>query len=157
VYALGMQPTTSGPNDGNVLFHHFLIAYGGNGLVTKDGAVHLDDPQVKEAVIKALTYITKAYKEGYIPPGALSWNDADDNTAFHAKQLIVDRDGTISTELTLYHKKAEYDDVVTMGLPNDNSGKPIPSQLSVAGAFMAKGAKNAEVGKEFLKYWIQPD
>src|SRR6516164_1005933 len=37
VYALGLQPTTSGPNDGNNLFHHFLIAYGGNGIVTPDG------------------------------------------------------------------------------------------------------------------------
>jgi multiple sugar transport system substrate-binding protein len=156
VYALGMQPTTAGPNDGNALFHHFLIAYGGNGMVTKDGAPHLDDPQVKEAVIKALTYITTAYKEGYVPPGALSWNDADDNNAFHAKQMIMDLDGTISTELAVYHKKDEYDDIVTMGLPLDNGGKPIPSQLGVAGAFIPKGAKNVEVAKDFLKYVIQP-
>jgi ABC-type glycerol-3-phosphate transport system substrate-binding protein len=26
VYALGLQPTTTGPNDGNYLFHGFLIA-----------------------------------------------------------------------------------------------------------------------------------
>jgi len=157
VYALGMQPTTAGPNDGNALFHHFLIAYGGNGMVTKDGAPHLDDPPVKEAVIKALTYITTAYKEGCVPPGALSWNDADDNNAFHAKQIIMDLDGTISTELALYHNKDEYDDIVTMGLPLDNAGKPIPSQLGVGGAFIAKGAKNVEVAKDFLKYVIQPN
>jgi multiple sugar transport system substrate-binding protein len=156
VYALGLQPTTSGPNDGNNLFHHFLIAYGGNGIVTPDGRTHLDDPQVNDAVIKALTYITTAYKEGYVPPGALSWNDADDNNAFHAKQMIMDLDGTISTELALYHKKEEYDDIVTMGLPLDNGGKPVPSQLGVAGAFIAKNAKNVEVAKDFLKYLIQP-
>jgi multiple sugar transport system substrate-binding protein len=157
VYALGLQPTTVGPNDGNGLFHHFLIAYGGNGIVTKDGATHLDDPQVKEAVIKALSYITTAYKEGYVPPGAMSWNDADDNNAFHAKQMIMDLDGTISTELSLYHKKEEYDDIVTMGLPLDNAGKQVPSQLGVAGAFIPKGAKNVEVAKDFLKYVILPN
>jgi multiple sugar transport system substrate-binding protein len=156
VYALGLQATTSGPNDSNGLFHQFLIAYGGGGIVTKDGAAHLDDPQVREAVVKALSYITTAYKEGYVPPGALSWNEADDNNAFHAKQIIMDLDGTLSTELALYHKKAEYDDIVTMGLPNDNDGKPILSQLGVAGAFIPKGAKNVEVGKDFLKYVIQP-
>jgi len=156
VYALGLQPTTAGPTDGNALFHHFLIAYGGNGIVTTDGAAHLDDPRVKEAVIKALTYITTAYKEGYVPPGALSWNDADDNNAFHAKQMIMDLDGTISTELALYHKKEEYDDIVTMGLPLDDAGKPIPSQLGVGGAFIAKNAKNVEIAKDFLKYVIQP-
>jgi len=156
VYALGLQPTTTGPADGNNTFHHFMIAYGGNGIVTPDGKPHLDDPQVKEAVIKALTYITTAYKEGYVPPGALSWNDADDNNAFHAKQMIMDLDGTISTEVALFHKKEEYDDIVTMGLPLDNAGKPIPAELGVAGAFVPKGAKNVEVAKEFLKYAIQP-
>jgi multiple sugar transport system substrate-binding protein len=156
VYALGLQPTTSGPADGNATFHHFLAAYGGYGIVTKDGAPHLDDPKVKEAAIKALAYITTAFKEGYVPPGALSWSDADDNNAFHAKQIVMDLDGTISTELALYHKKEEYDDIVTMGLPLDNAGKPIPAILSAGGGFVPKGAKNVTVAKDFLKYVIQP-
>ena len=142
VYALGLQPTTTGPADGNNMFHYFLIAYGGNGIITPEGRPQLDDPQVKEAVIKALTYITTAFKEGYVPPGALSWNDADDNNAFHAKQMIAYIDGTISPEVALYHKKEEYDDIVTMGLPLDNAGKQIPAQLAVIGPFVPKGAKN---------------
>ena len=105
IYSLGMQCTTAGPADGNNLFHAFLIANGGNGIVTPDGKPHLDDPAVKEAVIKSLAFITTAYKEGYVPPGALSWNDADDNNAFHAKLIIMDFDGTISTEVALYHDK----------------------------------------------------
>jgi multiple sugar transport system substrate-binding protein len=156
IYSLGLQATTTGPADGNNMFHHFLIAYGGNGIVTPDGAAHFDDPQVKEAVIKALTYITTAYKEGYVPPGALSWNDADDNNAFHAKQIMMNLDGTISIELALIHKKEQYDDIVTLGLPLDNAGKPIASQLGVGGAFIPKGAKNVAVAKDFLKYMIQP-
>jgi len=156
LYALGLQPTTNGPADGNALFHHFLSAYGGNGIVTEDGKPHLDDPQVKEAVVKALTYITTAYKEGYVPPAALSWNDADDNNAFHAKQTIMNLDGSLSTELALYHKKDEYDDIVTLGLPHDNAGKLVASQLGVIGSFIPRGAKNVEVAKDFLKYAIQP-
>jgi multiple sugar transport system substrate-binding protein len=156
LYAHGLQPTTTGPADGNNTFHHFMIANGGNGIVTEDGKPHLDDAQVKEAVIKALTYITTAFKEGYVPPGALSWTDADDNNAFHAKQLIMDLDGTISTEVALYHKKEQYDDIVTMGLPLDNAGKQMLAELGVSGAFIPKGAQNIEVAKEFLKYLIQP-
>jgi multiple sugar transport system substrate-binding protein len=156
VYALGLQPTTTGPADGNNTFHHFLIANGGNGIVTADGKPHLDDPQVKEAVIKAITYISTAFKEGYVPPGALSWSDADDNNAFHAKQFIMDLDGTISTEVALYHKKEEYNDIITMGLPLDNAGKPMTAELGVTGAFIPKGAKNVEVAKDFIKYVIQP-
>ena len=157
IYALGLQATTAGPVDGNIIFHAFMIAYGGNDIVTPDGTPHLDDPQVKEAVTKALTYITTAFKEGYVPPGALSWSDADDNNAFHAKQIIMDLDGTISTELALHHKREQYDDIVTMGMPLDNTGKPIRAQLGVVGGFVPKGAKNIEVAKDFLKYMIQPN
>src|SRR5437870_7168338 len=62
VYGLGFQLTTNG-NDPNELFNYFLIAYGGQDIVTKDGKLHLDDPKVREAAIKALTYCSTAYKE----------------------------------------------------------------------------------------------
>src|SRR6516162_11425124 len=74
VYGLGLNVTTNGVDPNNV-FNYFVIAYGGQNLVTKDGKLHLDDPQVKEAAIKALTYPATAYKEGFVPPGAINWND----------------------------------------------------------------------------------
>ena len=86
----------------------------------------------KEAAIKALTYPTTAYKEGFVPPGAINWNDADDNNAFHAKTIVMDLDGTISTEVAIIKNKQDYDDIVTMGLPLSNDGKPVPSQASNA-------------------------
>src|SRR5882762_4122447 len=155
VYALGFQLNTTG-NDSNALFNYFLIANGGQDIVTTDGKLHLDDPKVKEAVIKALTYPTTAYKDGFVPPGAINWNDADDNNAFHAKQIVMDLDGTISTEVAIIKNKQDYDDIVTMGLPLSNDGKPVPSQAINACGLIPKGAKNVEVAKDFLKYFIQP-
>src|SRR5215469_4472082 len=96
VYALGFQVTTNGA-DPNSTFNNFLIAYGGQNIVTKDGKLHLDEPQVREAAVRALTYPTAAYKEGFVPPSAINWNDADDNNAFHAKTIVMDLDGSIST------------------------------------------------------------
>jgi len=155
VYGLGLQLTTNGVDPNNV-FHYWLAAYGGTDVVTKDGKLHIDDPKVKEAVVKALTYPTTAYKEGFVPPGAINWNDADDNNAFHSKLMVMDLDGTISTEVAIIKNQQDYDDILTMGLPLDNDGKPIPSQLTVVNALIPKGAKNVDVAKEFLKYFIQP-
>jgi multiple sugar transport system substrate-binding protein len=155
VYGLGLNVTTNGVDPNNV-FNYFLIAYGGQDIVTKDGKLHLDDPKVREAAIKALTYPATAYKEGFVPPGAINWNDADDNNAFHAKQIVMDLDGTISTEVALYHKKEDYDDILTMGLALSNDGKPVPSHAVSGSGLIPKGAKNVEVAKEFLKYFIQP-
>ena len=155
VYGLGFQVTTNG-NDPNVLFNYFLIAYGGQDLVTKDGKLHLDDPKVREAAIKALIYPSSAYKEGFVPPGAINWNDADDNNAFHGKQIVMDLDGTISTEVAVIHNEQDYNDIVTTGLPLSNDGKPVPSQAGCACGLIPKGAKNVEVAKDFLKYLSQP-
>src|ERR1700732_1691496 len=140
-YGLGFQVTTNG-NDPNNVFNYFLTAYGGQGLVTPDGKLHIDDPKVKEAVIKAMTYPTTAYKEGFVPPGAINWNDADDNNAFHARQIVMDLDGTISTEVAVLSqgKKEDYDDILTMGLALSNDGKPVPSHATNGCGLVPKGA-----------------
>jgi multiple sugar transport system substrate-binding protein len=155
VYGLGFQVTTNGV-DPNFVFNQFLIAYGGQDIVTKDGKLHVDDPKIREAVIKALTFPTTAYKEGFVPPGAINWNDADDNNAFHAKQIVMDLDGTISTEVAIIKKGEDYKDIVTTGLAHSNDGKPVPSGAANACGIIPKGAKNVAVAKDFLKFMIQP-
>jgi multiple sugar transport system substrate-binding protein len=158
VYGLGFQVSTNGV-DPNNLFYTFLAAYGGVGLVTKDGKLHLDDPKVREAAIKTMTYLATAYKEGYVPPSAISWNDADDNNAFHAQLMVMDVDGTLSTEVAIKEKHPDwyYKDIVSQGIPLDNVGKPVPSFVGVTCGLIPKGAKNVAVAKEFLKYFIQPE
>jgi multiple sugar transport system substrate-binding protein len=155
VYGLGFQLTTNG-GDPNVFFDQWLIAYGGQNIVSKDGKLHLDDPQVREAAIKALTYPTTAYKDGFVPPGAINWNDADDNNAFHAKTIVMDLDGSLSTEVAIIKNKQEYDDIVTWGLADSNDGKLVPSTAFSVCGLIPKGAKNVDVAKDFLKYLIQP-
>src|SRR6185437_4756608 len=71
--------------------------------------------------------------------------------------IVMDLDGTISTEVAIIKKKEEYDDIVTMGLPLGNDGKPIPSVVNNTGGMIPKGAKNVEVAKDFLKFLIQPE
>src|SRR6266571_8227863 len=155
IYGLGFQMNTTG-NDCNALFDYFLIAYGGQDIVTKDGKLHLDDPKVREAVLDTLTYPTTAYKDGYVPPGAINWNDADDNNAFHAKQIVMDLDGTISTEVAIFNKQQDYNDIVTMGLPLGNDGNPVPRLTTNACGLIPRGANDVAVAKGFLKYFIQP-
>ncbi len=159
VYGIGFQVTANGVDPYN-LFMAFLVAHGGRNVVSKDGKLHLDDPQVKEAAIKAAAQLGGAYREGYVPPSAINWNDADDNNAFHAKLMVMDVDGTLSTEVALKAKHPDqyFNDIVTMGIgyPNDNAGKPIPAIVGVTNALIPKGAKNVTVAKEFLKHFIQP-
>jgi multiple sugar transport system substrate-binding protein len=158
VYAIGPQITTVGPNDGNGLMAHFMIANGGSGIVTEDGALHTKDPQVREAAIRSVTWLTTAYKDGYVPPEALSWTDADDNNAFHEKSIVMDFDGSLSTELAMIKdKKAYYEQMVTVGLPLGNDGKPMPAQVGAGGLFIPKGAKQLDIARDFARFFLQPE
>jgi multiple sugar transport system substrate-binding protein len=155
IYAYGYQLTANGV-DPIATYNAFLIAYGGKDIITPDGRLHTDDPQVRAAAAKAIERLTTPYKEGYVPPGVVNWNDADDNNAFHAKLMVMDFDGTISTEVAVFKKKELYDDIVTMGLPLGNDGKPLPAQIITVGGCIPKGAKNIAVAKDFLTYTAQP-
>jgi len=155
IYAYGYQLTANGV-DPIATFNAFLIAYGGKELVTSDGRLNTGDPQVRAAAAKAIEKLTTPFKKGYVPPGVVNWNDADDNNAFHAKLMVMDFDGTISTEVAIYDKKEDYDAIETRGLPLGNDGKPLTAQVITDGAMIPKGAKNVAPAKEFLKYAAQP-
>ena len=156
-YGLGLEVSTIGDDPTNT-FHQWLIAYGGVGLVSKDGKLHGDDPQVKEAAIKALEQLSKSFKDGYVPPESVNWNDADDNNAFHSKLIVMDFDGTLSTELAkIKDQQAYLHDMMTLPLPLDNAGKQMPAQFGTFTMMLPKGAKNKEVSKDFMKYMIQPE
>ena len=157
LYACGLQITTVGPNDGNNLFAHFLIANGGEGIITPDGRLHTDDPKIREAAIKSVEFMTNLYKEGVVPPEALSWNDADDNNGYHEKLFMMDFDGTLSTELAMIKdKQAFYHDMQVLAPGNKNDGTPMKTQVNAGGGFIPKGAKGVEVAKDFMKYFMQP-
>jgi multiple sugar transport system substrate-binding protein len=155
IYGLGYQLTATGLDPIN-LFNSFLIAYGGENIVTPQGQLQTSDPQIKEAAIEAAKFLAKAYTDGYVPPVVLNWNDADDNNAFHAKLMVMDFDGTISTDVALYHDKEQYNDILTLGLPLSNDGKKLPAQVFSFGVVIPRGAKNIPVAKEFMRYAIEP-
>jgi multiple sugar transport system substrate-binding protein len=118
---------------------------------------HIDEPQIQEAVIRTLDKLSTMYKNGYIPPSSINWNDADDNNAFHSKLCVMDFDGTLSTELAMLRKqKNEYNDVITMP-PLHNDEKQMVTQIGGAATMIPKGAANIATAKEFQKYLIQPE
>jgi len=137
-------------------FDQFMIAYGGKDLFTPDGKLHTDDPKFREAAVKVVTKLSSAFKSGFMPSAIQNWNDNDDNNAFHSKLLVMDLDGTISTEVALWKQKEEYNDILTLGLPLDNDGKPVTSVFATQALVVPKGGPNLTVAKDFLKYSLEP-
>jgi multiple sugar transport system substrate-binding protein len=155
-YGLGYTLSANG-DDPNNTFNQFLVAYGGGGIVTSDGALHTKDPKVRQAVITTLTRLTDPFKKGYVPPSALNWGDPDNNNAFHAKEIVMSPNDTISISVAVMdNKKLYYDELMTAPFPLDNAGKQVPALLGVELAFIPKNAQNVDVAKDFLRYLVQP-
>jgi multiple sugar transport system substrate-binding protein len=103
-YGLGYTLSTTG-DDPNNLFNQFLVAYGGGGIVSPDGHLNTKDPRVRQAVISTLTRLTTPFKQGYVPSSALDWGDPDNNNAFHAKEVVMTQNDTISISVAVMDNK----------------------------------------------------
>lgn len=157
VYGLGFTLSTTGADPYN-LFNQVMVAYGGDGIVTPDGKLHADDAQVQKALVDSLEMLCTPYKKGFVPPSAINWGDPDNNNAFHAQEVVMTPNDTISiSSAVMDNKQWYYHDIVTQPLPLDNQGKKVAVLLSVPQAFIPKGAKNVDGAKDFLKHLIVPD
>ena len=70
--------------------------------------------------------------------------------------IVMDFDGTISTELAMWDRPNDMADCVTLGLPLGNDGQPIPAMIGVIGGMIPKAARNQDVAKDFMRYAIEP-
>ena len=62
-------------------FLTFMDAYNVK-LVSDSGKLLVDDPTVRDGLIKAMTDYTYVYSKGCTPPSATAWKDPDNNVAF---------------------------------------------------------------------------
>lgn len=156
IFGLG-YPMAAKESDSGTLFHSFLVAYGGAGIVLPNGKLNIDDPAVRKAAITALERLTTPYKKGYVPPGAINWGDVDNNNAFFARQIVMTPNATISIAVAQMEKPDQYyKQVITQTIPDGNDGKPVPGLLGVSPCLIPKGAKNIDGAKALLKAFIQP-
>jgi multiple sugar transport system substrate-binding protein len=76
-------------------FLTFMDAYNVK-LVSDSGKLLVDDPAVRDGLIKAMTDYTYVYGKGCTPPSSTAWKDPDNNVAFHNKTIILTHNATIS-------------------------------------------------------------
>ena len=150
VYGLGFQVTANGVDPYN-LFMAFLLAYGGQDIVTKDGKLHLDDPKVKRSGDQGDGLPRRRL------PGRLRAAERDQLERRGRQQrlprqaLVMDVDGTLSTEVAVKEKHPDwyFKDMVTHGIgyPTDNDGQADPGHRRCHQMMIPKGAKNVDGGE----------
>ena len=150
-------------------FLTFMDAYNVK-LVNDSGKLLVDDPAVRDGLIKAMNDYTSVYAKGCTPPSATSWKDPDNNVAFHNKTIVMTHNATISIaakwlddmnnaaltpEQRAIAKKNYTELIATAGFPNKPDGSKMVYRAAVKTGVIFKDAKNKEGAKKFVAFMLE--
>src|SRR6201985_2732894 len=167
IYAVG-QPMGVESTDSFQSFYTFMDAYHVK-LVDDSGKLLVDDPKVRDGLIKAMKDYTDTYIKGCTPPSSTTWKDPDNNVAFHNKTIVMTHNFTISIsakwlddannaaltpEQRAAGKKAYEEDIITASFPNRPDGQPIKYRSDVKTGVIFTAAKNKAKTKHFVAFLL---
>jgi multiple sugar transport system substrate-binding protein len=149
-------------------FLTFMDAYNVK-LVNDSGKLLVDDPTVRQGLIRALTDYTAVYSKGCTPPSATNWKDPDNNVAFHNKTIVLTHNATISiaakwlddmnnttlNEAQRAQAKKNYSELIaTAAFPNKPDGGKMTYRSAVKTGVIFKDAKNKEGARRFVSFLL---
>lgn len=156
IYGLGF-PMSSEASDTYFTFEQVLDAYDVQ-LLDEQGNLLLDDPQVRQRVITALTWYSSFYQEGYVPPDAENWTNGSNNSAFLNQKVLM----TVNPTLSIPGSQREdeeiyYHQIATLKFPKEPDGERLRPIVSVKQVVLFESSAHQEMAKDFLSYLVQPE
>lgn len=150
---------SSSASDTIFAFMMFLNAYDVK-IVDENGKLTVDDPKVREGMIKALTSYTKPFLNRCVPPGSVNWQDSDNNVNFLNKITVMVPNPSLSipaSQRNAEDKSIYNEKMITMEWPDKPDGRPIEYVASIKTALIFKQAKNKQAAKDFLRFFLKPE
>ncbi len=156
IYGLGL-PLSIAAGDTYQTFEQILEAFDVQILDAK-GQLRVDDPQVRQGIVKVLNWYAESYRQGYLPPDSLQWLNPDNNRNLLNREVLMTTNDTLSIPAAVrqdpdtYHKK-----LGILELPNKPNGKPMRYLITVQQVILFADSKNQQIAKNFLAYLLQPE
>ncbi|HMR33651.1 MAG TPA: extracellular solute-binding protein [Geminicoccaceae bacterium] len=150
---------SSSASDTIFAFMMFLNAYDVQ-IVDADGKLTVDDPKVREGMIKALASYTKPFLNRCVPPGSVNWQDSDNNVNFLNKITAMVPNPSLSipaSQLNADDKSIYKEKMITIEWPDKPDGRPIEYIASIKTAVIFKNSKNKQAAKDFLRFFLKPE
>lgn len=156
IYGLGL-PLSIAAGDTYQTFEQVLEAYNVQILDAK-GQLQVDDPQVRQGIIKVLDWYAQLYQQGYLPPDALHWLNPDNNRNLLNRKVLMTTNDTLSIATAVRQDPDTYRQKLgILELPNKPNGKLIRYLITVQQVILFADSKNKKMAKNFLAYLIQPE
>jgi multiple sugar transport system substrate-binding protein len=156
IYGIGF-PISAGVVDTYEIFEQILEAYDVQ-ILDSQGQLRVDDPKVRQGIIKCIDWYTQFYKQGYVPPEAINWLNPDNNRSLLNRLIVMTPNNSLSIPAAVRQQPDVYRyKLGTIGYPNKPSGKPMRYLALVKQAVVLADSKNQKLAKDFLAYLIQPE
>jgi multiple sugar transport system substrate-binding protein len=154
LWGVGLSMSASG-NDTETEFGQFVSAYEAD-YVTRDGRLVVDEPQVRDRLVKALDRYTAIRREGCTPPDALDWGSSGNNQAFLAQRVVMTPNPTLSIQNALKATRPEdyARNAVTLAWPGGAHGQPLAIYAGLQEAVVFHAGGHAATAKEFVRFLV---
>ena len=157
IHGVGLPSSTMG-SDTRQSFDEFLLAHNA-WFADAEGKLLFDQPGMRQRIIEALEDFTRPSKKGCNPPGAVSWDNPDNNANFLNQTIVMTSNSTLSIpgSQRIINPANYYKNIATVPWPNALDGSPLPLLFAYFGAEAYATGRNPEGAKTFLRYLIRPE
>ncbi|MEO1401303.1 MAG: ABC transporter substrate-binding protein [Cyanobacteria bacterium J06635_1] len=155
VYALGL-PLSIPAKDTYHLFEQALVAYNIR-LLDEQGNLLVDQPEVRDGIVKVLGWYSQFYKDGYVPPNVTAWLDPDNNRNLLDRNVLMTPNPTLSIPAAVRNDPDTYQNkLATLPWPDKLDGTPMSHLMETRMAVIFSDSPHQAKAKQFLSYLIQP-
>ena len=153
-YGIGL-PMSAVASDTLTGFDQFRDAYGVQYL-SADGRSMLDDPGVRDRIVKVLADYSAVWTKKCTPPNSVDWTNIGNNKAFHDQRVAMTINTTLSITNALRAKRPDdyYQNTATIPWPQGPGGQPYGIETGFISVVVFKAANNVEGAKDFLRYLL---
>jgi multiple sugar transport system substrate-binding protein len=156
IYGLGL-PLSIEAGDTYQTFEQILEAYN-IPILDEKGKLNVDDPQVRQGIIKVLDWYKQYYQKGYMPPDALHWLNPDNNRNLLNRKVLMTTNDTLSIPAAVRQDTDTYlHKLGILELPKKPNGEPMRYLVTVQQVILLADSENQEAAKSFLAYLIEPE
>jgi multiple sugar transport system substrate-binding protein len=137
-------------------FFQFQTANKGE-YVTRDGRLVIDDPEIRQKLIKVIDSYTAFHREGCTPPDAVNWATGDrNNKAFLTQTVVMTENQSLSISNALKRERPDdyYENTATIEWPLGQSGEPFPVIGSIIPAVVFKDGDHSVTAEAFVRFLV---
>jgi multiple sugar transport system substrate-binding protein len=119
-----------------------------------DRRLQVDDPKIREGMIRALNEYTTIWRKGCTPRDAVRWTNIDNNKAFLAQTVVMTVNTSLSVPAALRTARPDdyYENAATIDWPDSANDQPLVLVGFVQRAVVFKAGRNPALANDFVRF-----